>query len=197
MRSTIAYGFFFAFLLIGSTSFAQVTFNPKVGANVSGLDTKLRDFQTEARVGWNAGFDLRLGEGFFYLQPGIHYNNYSARLFEDLKVDDEIRLEDETTIQSLKMPLNVGLRLTGNSRLLGIHAFGGITPTYLLGVKEQASFPLDKEDLNDWTFGANFGAGIDILFFTIDANYEIGLNDYFVDAGGRNNVFTVSLGLKF
>lgn len=187
----------FAFLLLSSAAFSQVTFNPKVGANVSGLDTKLKDFQTEARVGWNAGFDLRLGEGFFYLQPGVHYNSATARLFQDLNMDDEIRLEDETTIQSLKMPLNVGLRLTGNSRLFGIHAVGGITPTYMLGVQEQPSFPLSKDDLNDWTFGANVGVGLDILFLTVDANYEIGLNDFFANAEGRNNVFTVSLGLKF
>lgn len=197
MKSTILYGFFFACMLFSSAAFAQVTFNPKVGANVSGLDTKLKDFRTEARVGWNAGFDLRLGEGFFYLQPGVHYNNYTARLFQDLDMNSQIRLEDETTVQSLKIPLNIGLRLTGDSRFLGVHAIGGITPTYVLGVKEQSSFPLAKEDLNDWTFGANVGVGLDILFLTIDANYEIGLNDYFADAAGRNNVFTVSLGLKF
>jgi len=197
MKTTISYVFLFAFMFLSSVAFSQVTFNPKVGVNASGLDTKLQDFSTEARVGWNAGFDLRLGEGFFFLQPGVHYNSYTARLFQNLDMNEDIRLEDETTIRSLKVPLNVGLRLTGNSRFFGIHAVGGITPNYVMGVKEQPSFALSREDLNEWTFGANVGVGLDILFFTVDANYEIGLSDYFADASGKNNVFTVSLGLKF
>lgn len=197
MKSKIAYGFMFAFILLSAAAFGQVTFNPKVGANVSGLDAKLKDFQTEAKVGWNAGFDLRLGEGFIYLQPGLHYNSATARLFQDLDVNDNIKLEDETTIQSLKLPVNIGLRLTGDSRWLGVHAVGGITPTYLLGVKEQPSFPLNREDLKNWTLGANVGLGIDILFFTVDATYEIGLSDYFENAAGKNNMFTLSAGVRF
>ena len=197
MKSTISYVSVFAFMLLSTFAFSQVTFNPKVGANVSGLDTKIQDFSTEARLGWNAGFDLRLGEGFIFLQPGLHYYSNTARLIQDLDMNNDINIEDETRIRSLKMPLNVGLRLTGNSRFFGIRAMGGITPNYILGVKEQDSFPFDKEDLNDWNFGANVGVGLDVLFFTIDANYELGLSDYFADATGKNNVFTVSLGLKF
>ncbi|MCB0579047.1 MAG: outer membrane beta-barrel protein, partial [Phaeodactylibacter sp.] len=77
------------------------------------------------------------------------------------------------------------------------HVKGGVVPTMVTGVTEKQDFSFNKDDLNTFTMGANVGAGIDFLVFTLDANYEIGLNDFFKDAEGRNNMLTVSLGLKF
>ena len=175
---------FFAFVALLLTTMsvsAQVTINPKAGINVSAIDAKLGDFDAQARAGWNAGVDFRLGDGFLYLQPGIHYYNYTARLIKDLNDPNDVELKDETTIQNLKIPVNLG----------------GIVPTYTLGVKERAGFAFDKEALKDWTFGANIGAGVDIFFLTVDVNYEIGLTDYFENVEGKNNVLTLSAGIKF
>ena len=47
---------------------AQVRVSPKVGVNLSGLDTKLSDFDAEARAGWHAGLDFRVGEGFIFFE---------------------------------------------------------------------------------------------------------------------------------
>lgn len=176
---------------------AQVRINPKFGVNFSGIDSKLGDINAEARVGWNAGVDFRLGEGFIYLQPGAHYFNYTARLLKDVNNPNDVTLKDETTIQNLKLPVNIGLRLTGDGGILQIHARGGIVPTYVLGVKEKPSFAFDKNSLKDWTFGANVGVGVDILFLTVDLNYELGLTDYFNDASGKNNMLSLSAGVKF
>lgn len=188
---------FFTLLLTSISLTAQITVNPKIGANVSGIDAKLGDFDAEARAGWNAGLDLRLGDGFLYLQPGAHYYSYTARLIKDLDDPNDVQLKDETTIQNLKLPVNLGLRLLGNNDFLQIHARGGIVPTYTLGVKERSGFAFDKESLKDWTFGANVGAGVDILFLTVDLNYEIGLSDYFQNVEGKNNVLTLTAGIKF
>lgn len=191
---------FFSFctlLLITVNLSAQITVNPKVGVNVSGIDAKLEDFKAEARAGWNAGLDFRLGDGFLYLQPGAHYYSYTARLVQDLDNPNDVALKDETTIQNLKLPVNLGLRLLGNNDFFQLHARGGIVPTYTLGVKERSGFALDKESLKDWTFGANVGLGVDILFLTVDLNYEIGLTDYFQNVEGKNNVLTLTAGVKF
>ena len=176
---------------------AQVKVNPKVGVNFSGVDAKLQDITAEARVGWNAGLDLRVGNGFIFLNPGAHYYSYTARLIKDVEKPNDVKLEDETTIQNLKVPVNLGLRLTGDNGLIGLHVRGGVVPTMVLGVTEKQDFAFNKDDLNTFTLGANVGAGIDFLVFTLDASYEMGLNDFFKDAEGRNNMLTVSLGLKF
>ncbi len=196
MKSSVV---FIAGLLLFAVSptFGQTSFNPKVGVNISGLDAKFADFKTEARAGWNAGFDLRVGQGLFFLNPGVHYYSYTARLIQDIEDNgSNVNFKDETTIQSVKVPLDLGFRLTGDGGLLGLHAKGGIVPTYVTGIKERAGFSLNADDLNRLTWGANVGVGLDILFFTAELNYEMGLNDYFKDVEGKNNMLTLSVGLR-
>lgn len=185
-----------ALLLVGTNLSAQLRVNPKVGVNFSGIDAKLNDINAEARVGWNAGIDFRFGKALFF-NPGIHYYNYTARLLKDVDNPNDVDIREETTIRNLKIPVNIGLKLTGNDGLLQIYAKGGAAATYTLGVQEKNGFAFDKDSLKDWTFGANVGLGVDILFLTIDATYEIGLTDFFNDVEGKNNVFTLSAGLKF
>jgi hypothetical protein len=186
-------------LLMGRQTQAQVKLNPQIGVNMSGLDAKIGDLRTEARAGWNAGLDFRIGEGFIYLNPGAHYYSNTARLlneseFEDPNID---MWRDETKIQSIKTPLNIGLNLTGNSKALGIRAEGGIVPTYVTGVKETDTYSLDIADLNRLTWGYNVGVGVDILFLTADLSYEIGQANFFKDVEGKNNMLTLNLGIRF
>ncbi len=176
---------------------AQIKVTPKVGVNFSAVEAELDNITAEARVGYNVGLDFRMGDGLFFLQPGAHYYNYTAQLQQNIERPDDIAFEEETTIQSLKAPINLGFRVTGDNGLLGIHIKGGVTPTYVIGVAEKEGFAFDKSQLNTFTWGANAGVGIDLLFLTIDANYEIGLNDFFANAEGANNVLTISAGLKF
>ena len=177
---------------------AQIQYNPKVGVNVSALDAKLQDISAEARVGWNAGVDFRFGESMFFFYPGVHYHSMSARLFKDIEGTDEVSLKDETTIQSVRVPLNLGVRLTGEGGLLGIHAKGGITPSYVLGVKEkEGSINFSKDNLTNLTWSANVGVGVDIWFLTADLSYDVGLTNFFNDADGKNYMVTLSVGVKF
>ena len=177
---------------------AQIQVNPKVGVNVSALDAKLTDLSAEARVGWNAGVDLRFGESTFYFYPGVHYHSMSARLFKDIEGTDGMNLKDETTIQSVRVPLNLGVRLTGEGGLLAIHAKGGVTPAYVLGVQEkEGSINFTKDDLTNLTWSANVGVGVDIWFLTADLSYDMGLTNFFSDADGKNNMVTLSVGMKF
>jgi hypothetical protein len=186
-----------AFALLALPGFAQMKVNPKVGLNFSGLDVKLQDITAEARVGWNAGLDFRMGDGIIYFAPGAHYYSYTARLIQEVQSPDDVKLRDETTIQNLKVPINLGLRLTGDNGLLGVHLRGGVMPSMLLGVTERADFAFDRDRLNTFTWGANMGVGVDFLFLTLDANYELGMSDFFKNVEGRNNMLTVSVGLKF
>lgn len=179
------------------TASAQVDFNPKIGVNASGLDARIKDFRTEARAGWNAGFDLRVGNDMFFFQPGVHIYNMNAELSQDPDLDDVSILRDETTIQLVKFPVNLGMRLTGGNGLINIYALGGITPTLLAGVRESSNIPLTEDDINDFNLGANVGAGVDLFFLTFDVRYEVGLKDFYTDASGKNNVLTASVGLRF
>jgi hypothetical protein len=176
---------------------AQVTVSPKVGVNFSGIDGNIKDFQTNSRIGWNAGIDLRVGEGTIFFKPGLHYYSFTAGLQKQSNLPDNFKLEDKTTIQAFKAPLNLGINLTGDDGVLRLHAFGGVIPTYAFDVKERADFDLSKDDLHPWSFGANAGLGIDFLIFTADLNYEFGLSEFFKASDEKPNVLTASVGLRF
>ena len=97
-------------ILLGSFSAQaqRVRISPKIGMNFSGLEKELVDFKTDARVGYNVGVDLRIGDGFFQLHPGAHYHNFTADLISRDNIDEEMPdLKEKTTIQQLKVPLNV------------------------------------------------------------------------------------------
>ena len=171
--------------------------NPKVGVNLSAVDGKLNDLQAAAKVGWNAGVDFRFGGKKLFLSPGLHFNNYTARLVNDIDTDTQVNFKDETTIQALKAPVNIGFDITGRKQLLNLYLKGGVTPTMILAVNEKAGIPFSKDDLKTFTWGANVGLGMDITILTVDLNYEIGMSDYFANTTGRNNVLTLSAGIKF
>lgn len=54
------------------------------------------------------------------------------------------------------------------------------------------------DDIRSANWGIQAGAGVDLLLFTLDLRYEFGISDYSKDEGLtlKNNMFTVSLGLK-
>jgi hypothetical protein len=197
MKNKIGFLFIAIAFLCSAQITAQVVINPKVGFNASAIDANFKDITAEARFGWNAGVDLRVGEGIFFFKPGLHYYNFTANLFKDVNAPGDIPLKDETTIQSLKLPVNAGLRITGEGGLIGVNVHGGVMPSYILGVRERSLVPFLREDLKDFTLGANLGLGIDILLFTVEANYEIGLTPFFESANGKNNMLTVTAGVKF
>jgi hypothetical protein len=188
----------FAFaLMLAAQLPAQVVVNPKVGVNFSGFKGDIKDFQAESRIGWNAGIDFRFGESAFYFTPGLHYYNFTAELQKNTNLQDNLRLEENTTIQSLRAPVNLGIRLTGEGGLMALHARGGVIPAYTLSVQEKENFDLTVEDLNRFNYSANVGLGLDVAIFTVDVNYEFGLSEPFKDSVEKPNFLTAAVGVKF
>ncbi len=188
-------------LLLGLCSLpahGQVTWNIQAGINGSNLDASLESLEAEARLGGQFGFNLRIGNGFFYFNPGAYYTFFTADLIGDPTNVSPDDLEDESSIRQLKIPINAGVRLTREGGLLALHAFGGPVGNILLGVDENDDLNFDRDDLKSFTIGANLGLGVDIVeLFTLDVAYEFGLTDFFATTDGRNNVFTINAGIKF
>ena len=84
MKTSIQFFSVAVLLFFFQSSFAQVRVSPKVGLNVSAIEGNLKDFRAEARAGWQAGIDFRIGEGVLFLNPGLYYYSYTARLMQDL-----------------------------------------------------------------------------------------------------------------
>ncbi len=175
----------------------QIKINPKLGVNASNLETDIRDLTAEARVGWNLGLDLRMGGGMIFFNPGIHYYSFAADLTPNITSQTNFDVRNQTTIQNIKVPVNIGINLTGSGGLLNIWVKGGGSANFFGGVKQVDGSSLVSDDFSKVNFGLNLGVGVDVLFVTVDATYELGQTNFFAEGESRNNMLTVSAGIKF
>lgn len=174
----------------------QIKINPKIGINASNLETDIRDLTAEARVGWNLGLDLRMGGGMVFFNPGIHYYSFAADLTPNITSQTNFDVRNQTTIQNIKVPVNIGINLTGTGGLMNIWIKGGGSANFFGGVKQVDGSSLVTDDFSKVNFGLNLGVGVDVLLFTIDATYELGQTNFFAEGDSRNNMLTVSAGIK-
>lgn len=190
---------FFAALFLSTASFAQTEFIINAGLNSSAFDTELDDGNAfdEGRVGWGVGFDFRFGsDNRIFLQPGIRYNEFTARLFR-LDVENTINFEQRTKFRTLKMPINVGINFI-ESDLIDLYGVIGAVPTALLDSDAFEEVDFDDDDVRNLSLGADAGIGIDILnTLNFYLNYEVGLTDFFEAREGRINMFTAGVGVIF
>jgi hypothetical protein len=186
----------FAFALqTNAQSDTHIKIIPKAGFNVSRFDANWDDFnefEDRAKVGWQAGIDARFGR-FLYFSPGVHYQSFTMRNVSRDELEGGFNIGDETTIQSLKMPLNAGFKIP----LIGVRAQAGITPSYVLNIKTPNGSNIGTEPLNKVGLATNLGVGMDILFLTLDLTWEKARVDFFKNIEGKNNMFTLTAGIKF
>jgi hypothetical protein len=174
---------------------AQFKLNPKVGLSLNHLSNDPADIETNARVGFSAGADARLGGKRFYFQPGVHFNVMNYKL-TNLDNDNPDFSSDVTAVKSIKVPINVGLNLI-NWKLFKIRAFGGATVYQVTGVTNN-SIGLTKDDFSPRYWGANVGVGVDLLFLTIDLTYERGQSAVFKNqADTKNQMVALTAGIRF
>jgi Outer membrane protein beta-barrel domain len=174
---------------------AQFKLNPKVGININHLSNDPADIETNARLGFSAGADARIGGKRFYFQPGLHYNVMSYDLV-NLDNDSPNFNSDVTAVKSIKVPINVGLNLI-NWKLFKIRAFGGATAYQVTGVSNN-SIGLTKDNFASRYWGANFGVGVDLLFLTLDLTFERGQSAVFKNQDDtKNQMIALTAGIRF
>lgn len=190
---------------------AQVAFNPKVGANFSRITSENVNLAQEGlKAGLNAGIDFRIGglDNPVFFQPGLHYYNIGSRFNASIVDRDGVdgvrtNLSDAVVnVHSLRVPLNVGVYLTGTEGAVHVRLNAGVTPSFILGVGN-SDIEVSTDDFQSVNWGLNGGLGFDFSIVTLDFGYEHGLNQIIesIDAvdlpniNGRNRLFTVSLGI--
>lgn len=185
------------FCLLLSLSYGQrnkfFQLNPQFGINSSRLSTDPDFAEPSARVGYQFGADLRIG-GKMFLEPGVYW----YRVGSDLLTTDQVTsqpLQDQVKINYLKVPLCVGYSVL-DTRLLKFRGSTGLVPSFYSGIKDNI-INLNNEDFNKLVLGLRFGIGVDILLFTFDLDYELGLgNAMSTNAGARNDVLSLAVGFK-
>jgi hypothetical protein len=197
--------FFLVILLIGLASLAEAQggfcLGPKIGYNSNTLSSNLDSIKAGINNSLQIGAFVRVGKKL-YLQPEANYQTVSGTFNQGSGAN---ALSQDYTLKSIKVPVLIGFKLIDkagvNLRLLAGPAF-----TFSLDKKLNPSsmgelWPIQSvDDFKNSSWSAQMGAGIDVLFLTLDLRYEMGIENIYGGSGSteiKNNMFNISLGVKF
>ncbi|MCK5814628.1 MAG: outer membrane beta-barrel protein, partial [Flavobacteriaceae bacterium] len=138
----------------------------------------------------------------FYVQPGFQYSILTTKVVNK-STSTGIKLIDETTLKAVSIPLKVGFRLIDPEaeNIFNIRVFGGFDGHHILSVDHSTKSghvdDISTDDYNNLIVNADFGVGLDLLFFFIDAGYQIGLTPVHSGAdNAKSSAFYSNLGIR-
>ena len=165
----------FAIMSIVAISNAQVpgfSFGPKVGVNLSNVTTNLSTITDQMKTGYDLGVFMRFG-GKCYFQPELLYSTNGVKF-----TGAATGSPTEIKLNSINVPLMFGARLL-NLKVVNVRVLGGPIASFLVDkqVTYNGAFAQTKEvSIKDAKWGVQFGAGVDVLMFTLDVRYNYDLN---------------------
>jgi hypothetical protein len=189
--------------LTGSVSAQLPAFSigPKIGFNTTKLSTDASTIKSELKSNFQFGLFVRVGNKV-YFQPEANYVTKGGLLKGENEAGDPI--SQEVTLKTLTIPVLLGVKII-DLKAASIHLVAGPVASFALSKKLSVTDPSDSwpvsstDDFKTATWAIQAGAGIDVLIFTFDIRYEIGLNNIYdgeQDFSVKNNLLNISLGLK-
>ncbi len=186
-------------------SYAQFQLGLKGAVSMSSLSTDLEDYENAFKTGFQAGAYLRIGKKL-HLQPEVYFAGKSGELTYDIKAEGPaLTVKETVTLSTVDVPLLLGYTIL-NPPAVKIRLQAGPVASFVLnkdfdvtlnGISEEPDDAY-KDAWNDMNWAMQFGAGVDVLFLTIDLRYELGLtNMYSKPEEGISNIETVNNNLFF
>jgi hypothetical protein len=168
--------------------FAQVQFNPQIGATFMTIKNPPAGVSYDGKVGLSLGTDFRFGERFQF-QPGLHYVS-SVTAYQ---IEGSEAVSGDVIFKNIKLKALVAYNFIDAGQFKFRANFG---PSYdfLLSAEEKDLNTYLKEDFKNGTFYLQGGLGIDFLFLTADVGYASGLTQTFA---GENAPDSNTAGLYF
>lgn len=187
---------------ISGSIYAQLpafSIGPKIGYNTSKLSTDYNGISSDLKSNFQFGAFVRLGDKI-YIQPEVNYVTKGGQLKND---DAGNPVDQKITVNTITIPLLLGVKII-DLKLASIHLVGGPVASY--AVKKDigptnlgSTWPVKtKDDIKNASWAIQAGAGVDLLMFTLDIRYEIGMSEMsnVSSINLKNNLLNVSLGLK-
>ena len=184
--------------IYGGTNVLQLTTDQ--GTEI--IDGVMHNKTVSGRAGYQFGAAVTFGERF-YVQPGLQYTEISTKIqHENSKT--AFKFEDHASIKLISVPLHVGYRLlpTVVGKIVNVRIFGGISGHHVIGVNHSGESgkvtEISKDDYTNLMMNADFGMGVDVWHFFLDATYALGLTPIHATAGdaAKANSFMLNLGFK-
>jgi hypothetical protein len=229
-------------LMFGSSAFAiggiDLSIGPKIGYQTAKLSYQKSDIKADFANSFTVGLFGRVEIGGFYVQPEVLW--FRSKNAFTMNID-----KDENQIAGFDYPNGLQFTMTRNAMniqvpvlfgykydlgIVGIRAQAGPTANFVIPGKTlvqksasldgEAEFPAALEeaefDTKGIAWGVQMGIGADILGFTLDINYNLGISKVFggkviqglapewyeaIDLNNidqtKQNLFMVTIGYKF
>lgn len=160
----------------------------KAGINSTSFPSSSDAFTADAKGGYNFGAFGRFGGKRLYFQPEFLFVSNRG----DITINNSV---DAVTMKSIQVPALLGLNLL-NLKVASLHLFTGPAVSFSSGYDSSQNFTYN---LNNSTWDYQVGGGVDVLIFTLDVRYSMGLSDKVSNTTftSKVNTFCVSLGIKF
>lgn len=179
---------------------SQFTITPQAGINISKLqnpvDVPGLNIEVSEVIGYQLGGNIRIG-GNLHLQPGFYYHKIGS----DLKILSDLEgvpdFSGKINIDIIQIPLLIGYRFL-RLGLFDLRIHGGGSLSFVTKAEDEIVGVLTKDDFNKNIWGLIGGAGFDVLFLSVDVDYEYGLTDMLRTEylKTKNNVFRINAGIK-
>ncbi len=201
MKKVLLFSLLVASSFLATAQGIGFSIGPKIGYNSNTLTDNLDSIQTSIKNSLQVGAFIRLGSRL-YFQPEANYQVVSGTLSKSMGSSVQSR---DYTLKSLKIPAILGYKLI-NKGIVNFRVLAGPAFTYVLNKKLSpadvgSAWPIESvDDLKNSTWSVQMGAGLDILFMTLDVRYELGIDNLYGgsnDLSLKNDMFNVSLGVKF
>lgn len=190
----------FALLLFSGNLFAQdqattdakskpnFWFGPKIGLDLVTPTIDQNDIKTQFDSNSQVGIFFQFGRKL-YLQPELYYAMHKeSNTFANVTT--------ETKVNTLKVPVMVGLRLI-NLGIISAHVMAGPQGSFFLSETK----PVAGKTRQSSNFDLQFGGGVDVLgLITLDVRYSANLNNSIetqIQQLNWKDAVNVTLGLKF
>jgi hypothetical protein len=164
-----------AAMFIVAVSNAQlpgISFGPKIGVNMSQVSLNSSAYTDQMKAGYDLGVFLRLG-GKCYFQPELLYSTSGVKFPTSPNGSP-----NEINLKSINVPMMFGARLL-NLKIINVRVLGGPIASFLVDKKVDYNGTVNQTKaiaFKDAKWGVQFGAGIDVLMFTLDVRYNYDLN---------------------
>ena len=182
------------YVLVVVSLSAQVNYDLgiKGGVNFSKLSFDQEDYSAESVTKTHFGAFGRIGWDRVFIQPEVYFSG------KGVDVNSTANTVSSLDFKTIDIPMLLGIRLI-KGELVDFHVVGGPVFSSITSKEISGSTFVNKSFYKDHYFGIQYGLGIDILFFTLDARMENGLGNCYSDPtiAGKNQSFMVSLGFKF
>lgn len=156
------------------------------GVNFSFVEETPQLLDAASAFGYTLGVAADIGSNLF-LQPSLQYASHGSTVTIPSATDGNTK--HAMRLNYIRVPVQAGLRLFEGGSMIPFNIEGraGLSQSFLVGfndnVKSGAGPALTDDDIAGMRTAGIVGAGVRLLFFSLDVEYEFGLTDLFVDNG--------------